>query len=70
MPSLVAELQANALNHGVSITDLLHKCLVVATKLGVSELADWARRELDGYGESPVPEYRIVYGDPQVFNPY
>jgi hypothetical protein len=70
MPSLVAELQADALNSKFALTDLLQKCLVVATKLGVSELADWARRELDGYGENPVPEYRIVYGDPQVFNPY
>lgn len=70
MPSLVAELQADALKSSVSITDLLHKCLVVASKLGVSELAEWARKELDGYGENTVPEYRIVHGDPQVFNPY
>jgi hypothetical protein len=69
MPSLVAELQVDALNSKVAITDLLQKCLVIATKLGVSELADWARRELDGYGENKVPEYRLVYGDPQVFNP-
>jgi hypothetical protein len=70
MPSLVAELQADALNSGVSTTDLLRKCLVVASKLGVSELAEWARRELDGYGGTAVPDYQIVHGDPQVFNPY
>jgi hypothetical protein len=70
MPSLVAELQADALNSEVAVTDLIRKCLVVATKLGVSQLAVWSRQELDGYGDSAVPKYRIVHGDPQVFNPY
>jgi AbiTii len=69
MSSLVEELQANALSRNVSVIELLQKCVVVATKLGVSELADWARNELDGYNKR-VPEYRIVHGTPQVFNPY
>lgn len=30
----------------------------------------WVRKELDGYGEEEVPEYRVLHGTPQVFNPY
>jgi len=71
MPSLVEELQRDALDQKVSVTELLQKCLVVATKLGNGEFATWARLELDGYKDTEeVPEYRVVHGQPQVFNPY
>jgi hypothetical protein len=70
MPSLVEELQRDALNTNISVTELLQKCLVVATKLGIDEFASWARLELDGYKGQEVPEYRVIYGEPQVFNPY
>ena len=70
MTSLVSQLQADALNSKVPISELLQKCLVVATKLGIEPLADWTRLELGGYGDEEVPEYRIVRGEPQVFNPY
>ncbi len=70
MPSLVEELQKDALNSDVKITELLQKSLVVATKLKLDEFADWVRLELDGYGENEVPEYRVLHGAPQVFNPY
>ncbi len=70
MSSLVAELQRDALDSRVPVAELLRKCLVVATKLGVEEFASWVHHELDGYKGIAVPEYRIVYGAPQVFNPY
>lgn len=71
MPSLVEELQRDALDQSVSLTELLQKCLVVAIKLEIDEFASWARLELDGYKEkNKIPEYRIVHGEPQVFNPY
>ena len=38
--------------------------------MNLDEFAIWVRHELDGYGEGEVPEYRILHGTPQVFNPY
>ena len=70
MASLVEELQKDALNHSVKVTELLQKSLVVASKLKLDEFAAWVRLELDGYGENTVPDYRILHGAPQVFNPY
>ncbi|MHB8473615.1 MAG: AbiTii domain-containing protein [Gammaproteobacteria bacterium] len=52
MPSLVEELQKDALNQAVKLTELLQKSLVVATKLKLNEFASWVRLELDGYGET------------------
>lgn len=70
MPSLVEELQKDALNKNVTVTELLHKCLVVSSKLKLDDFATWVRLELDGYGDGEVPEYRVLHGTPQVFNPY
>ncbi|MBC7944821.1 MAG: hypothetical protein H7X91_06090 [Burkholderiales bacterium] len=70
MPSLIEELQRDSLNQQASVTQLVQKCLVVATKLGIDEFANWSRLELDGYKEAEVPGYRVVRGQPQVFNPY
>ncbi|HLE25491.1 MAG TPA: hypothetical protein VI935_07560 [Thermodesulfobacteriota bacterium] len=70
MPSLIDELQQLAVDGGVSATELLQKCLIVSTKLGFNDFADWARQELDGYKDTAVPDYRIIHGDPQVFDPY
>jgi len=67
--SLIEELQRDALNSSVQVTGLLQKCLVVGSKLKIPELTTWARKELDGYPQEPVPKYREVYGFPQVLNP-
>jgi len=70
MASLVEDLQKDALNHGVKTIELLQKSLVVATKLRIYDFADWVRLEMEGYGGGEVPEYRVLHGEPQVFNPY
>ncbi len=70
MLSLVEELQRDVLNQSVTVVELLRKCLVVATKLGIDDFASWARLELDGYKDVEVPGYRVVRGQPTVFNPY
>jgi len=70
MSSLVEELQRDVLNQNVTVVELLQKCLVVAMKLGIQEFASWARLEIDGYKDKELPEYRVVHGQPQVFNPY
>lgn len=70
MSSLVQELQRDALNQNVTVMELFQKCLVVAMKLGIQEFASWARLEIDGYKDKEVPEYRIVHGQTEVFNPF
>jgi hypothetical protein len=72
MAGLVLELQSAALDEKSSVSSLLRKALVVATKLQVSDFESWARSELEGYqdGSVPVPEYRKIHGAPKVWNPY
>lgn len=70
MTSLIEQLQKDALDQSVRVTDLLQRSLVVATKLKLDDFASWIRLELDGYGETDVPAYRVLHGATQVFNPY
>lgn len=70
MPSLVLELQAEALDSSVQIADLLRKALVVARKLKIEELEKWISGELNGYRlYKDVPPYRVVQGDIRAQNP-
>ena len=58
MPSLVEELQRDALNHKVAITELLQKCLVVAirapeksgVRLAILQFTKVQGRSLKGMG--------------------
>lgn len=71
MDSVVLELQREALNRKVHVSDLLRKALVVARKLGLKEFEEWTARELSGYMETKdVPEYRVVHGQVRGWNPY
>lgn len=69
MTALVPELVNMASDPAVSTTDLLRKTLVAASRLNVPELVTWVKSELNGY-ESDVPNYRIIYGELVVVNPY
>jgi AbiTii len=70
-PSLVEQLQADALDRGVPVGDLLRKAKVVAAKLDLKEFLAWSDHEISGYGpEDKVPPYRMVQGEAYGFNPY
>lgn len=70
MSSLVEELQRDALDSMVSVSDLLRKSLVIATKLNLGEFKTWVEQELNGYADTrQVPEYRTVRGRVVAFNP-
>ena len=62
------------MDHQGSVTSLLMKAKVVASKLGMSksELAGWISHELDGYAGSgaEVPHYRILATEPVAQTPY
>lgn len=71
MSGLVLELQADALNPKIPVSDLLRKALVVSKKLGVSHIEEWINNELNGYKPSSViPASREIYGQIKVWNPY
>lgn len=71
MSSIVLELQQNALDPSVRVSDLLRKSLVVAKKLGVHEFESWIEKELNGYSiENDVPRYRTLRGQVIVLDPY
>jgi len=59
--SLIAEIQDALLREGSPIGPILLKTRFVAHRLGVVELEDWVKHELDGYGSDvPVPDYRLM----------
>src|SRR6266849_4002969 len=70
--SIVLQLQRDALNREVPVSDLLRKALLVATKLGVHDLEEWINHELNGYPDSrtfPFPPYRQLEGQLVAYNP-
>ncbi|HEL4106455.1 TPA: hypothetical protein UM350_001091 [Stenotrophomonas maltophilia] len=70
MSSLVQEIQRDALDPAVGVSDLLRKALVVSTKLKITVDTAWIKSELSGYGgDVELPKYRELRGIPQVHNP-
>lgn len=70
MPSLVLELQHDALDEKTAVSSLLRKAIAVARKLGVSDADHWLNHELNGYPkEADVPPYRVVLGEQRAKNP-
>lgn len=69
MQSLVLELQRAAAEDATSITGLLRKALIVATKLSLEDFRLWIIDELEGYKSGrQVPEYRRVTGEVKAWN--
>ena len=61
VPSLVEQIERDALNVTASLADALRKCVALGGQAGSEDLRDWASRELQGYeGASDVPAYRTV----------
>lgn len=58
--SLVLELQQLAQLRSSEVTELLRRALVVATKLGIEDFRQWVTKELYGYSDKDVPEYRKI----------
>ncbi len=71
MPSLVVELQQEAMNPQVKVSDLLRKALVVAAKLNIVDFRSWIESELKGYKEdkTAIPTYRRLKGEIRASHP-
>jgi hypothetical protein len=67
---IVSELQELAANGNTSISELIRKARMVATKLKLSEFNEWLGHELHGYpSNAKVPDYRVIDGDLRARNP-
>ncbi|MBN6518402.1 hypothetical protein JZM36_16180 [Acinetobacter pittii] len=60
--SLLREIQKDAVNSNVSVSDLLRKCKILAYRLGNEDFKSWVDFELNGYkSHDLLPEYRKLY---------
>jgi hypothetical protein len=69
--SIIEQIQRDALDRDVRVSDLLRRVKFAATKLGMGAVEDWVENELSGYKTAEsVPDYRIIHGRPMSRNPY
>lgn len=69
--SLVLDLQAAALDEHQSVSSVLRKAKVVASKLNLTDALSWIDAELSGYeSELDVPDYRKLTVSVEALNPY
>src|SRR5260221_1418032 len=69
MPRLIEELQRDTLDPKSSISGLLRKVKVAASKLNLPPTEQWVDHELNGYDGAGVPQYRDLIGTPKALNP-
>lgn len=63
--TLLRSLRERMLDESEPLAGLLRKCLLLGAETGSVALRDWARKELNGYGDQDaVPEYRRLTGVP------
>ena len=57
---MLREIQNDAVNSKVKVSDLLRKCKILAARLGNNNFKVWVESELSGYESSDIiPTYRI-----------
>jgi len=59
VPTLLEQIQRDAIDPNVRVSDLLRRVKLAAAKLGLGTVEDWVDHELNGY-EAKVPGYRKV----------
>jgi AbiTii len=71
MAGLVEEIQAQALDPTVRVSDLLRRVKLAAVKLQLDDAIEWVDRELRGYATPEVaPSYRQTTGQLRAHTPY
>ncbi|QXX86357.1 hypothetical protein J7649_13430 [Acinetobacter lwoffii] len=59
--SLLREIQNDAVNSNVKVSDLLRKCKILAYRLGNDDFKNWVESELNGYSQTEIlPNYRVL----------
>jgi hypothetical protein len=59
MPTIVEQIQRDALDTTIPVSTLLRRVKLAAAKLGIPSVESWVDAELNGYTAS-VPDYRMV----------
>ena len=60
--SLLREIQKDAVNSNINVSDLLRKCKILAYRLGNEAFKSWVDFELNGYdSDDLLPDYRTLY---------
>ncbi|MBJ9424273.1 AbiTii domain-containing protein [Acinetobacter seifertii] len=60
--SLLREIQDDAINSNVKVSDLLRKCKILAYRLGNEDFKNWVDLELNGYSSNNLlPDYRKLH---------
>ncbi|HBK09401.1 MAG TPA: hypothetical protein DDZ81_26655 [Acetobacteraceae bacterium] len=70
---IILQMQRALLDSSTSLSKSLLKAKVVCFKLGLAEFEAWVDSENEGYmgkETDELPEYRILGGTPEAFNPY
>ena len=72
MTNSVERLLEMASTDNSSVSELLSNTKIVAFQANATEILDWLQYEIDGYpaDSSQIPDYRIVTGRIQYYNPY
>ncbi len=58
---LLAQIDRDALDDRLPLATTLRKCIRLGAQARNDELRDWASKELDGYRDGDVPDYRIIH---------
>lgn len=69
MTTLIEQIQRDCVDPTASVSSLLRKVKLAASKLDVGQVESWVDNELNGYSEK-LPDYRMVHGTPMVRCPY
>lgn len=71
MASLVEQIQREAIDHAIPVSQLLRRVKLAAFKLKLDQGVAWADHELEGYygKAATLPAYRIITGAPVAQNP-
>src|SRR4051812_11079501 len=67
--TLLEQIQRDAIDPNVRVSDLLRRVKLAAAKLDLGAVEDWVDHELNGY-KAEVPAYREVHGYLMAFNPF
>ena len=70
MSALVLQLQQDIRRSRGSVTELLRTAKLISAKLGLSDISEWIKCELEGYTRNEFPPYRFISGGTlQILNP-
>ena len=65
----IQSLKEEIFSPDVKVSSLLREAKIIAHELDDKEILDWIDKELNGYKDAPVPQYRNLRGFPMIWDP-